>query len=202
MDYNAFLIQLVENLIASVPQLVAFLSLVIYSLNNLKKKTAEFPDQVKQVKEDLTTDFKETKLMVQDMLDESRKTINGLVEEATTQLREEITDVMGGMQEELKYYRETLQSVKGQSNLLVKENKAMFDLVIQLVAKNPEFVKKGLASTITNSLTLTQEELKNYSVQMIDSLPLLETVLKEALVNYTQEEIDGIMERIGYEKRA
>ena len=29
---------------------------------------------------------------------------------------------------------------------------------------------------------------------MIDSLPLLETVLKEALVNYTQEEIDGIME--------
>ena len=202
MDYNAFLIQLVENLIASVPQLVAFLSLVIYSLNNLKKKTAEFPDQVKQVKEDLTTDFKETKLMVQDMLDESRKTINGLVEEATTQLREEVTDVMGGMQEELKYYRETLQSVKGQSNLLVKENKAMFDLVIQLVAKNPEFVKKGLASTITNSLTLTQEELKNYSVQMIDSLPLLETVLKEALVNYTQEEIDGIMERIGYEKRA
>lgn len=202
MDYNAFLIQLVENLIASVPQLVAFLSLVIYSLNNLKKKTAEFPDQVKQVKEDLTTDFKETKLMVQDMLGESRKTINGLVEEATTQLREEVTDVMGGMQEELKYYRETLQSVKGQSNLLVKENKAMFDLVIQLVAKNPEFVKKGLASTITNSLTLTQEELKNYSVQMIDSLPLLETVLKEALVNYTQEEIDGIMERIGYEKKA
>ena len=202
MDYNAFLIRLVENLIASVPQLVAFLSLVLYSLNNLKKKTAEFPDQVKQVKEDLTTDFKETKLMVQDMLGESRKTINGLVEEATTQLREEVTDVMGGMQEELKYYRETLQSVKGQSNLLVKENKAMFDLVIQLVAKNPEFVKKGLASTITNSLTLTQEELKNYSVQMIDSLPLLESVLKEALVNYTQEEIDGIMESIGYEKRA
>ena len=139
--------------------------------------------------------------MVQDMLAESRKTINSLVEEATTQLREEVTDVMGSMQEELKYYRETLQSVKGQSNLLVKENKAMFDLVIQLVAKNPEFVKKGLASTITNSLTLTQEELKNYSVQMIDSLPLLETVLKEALVNYTQEEIDGIMESIGYEKR-
>jgi hypothetical protein len=77
----------------------------------------------------------------------------------------------------------------------------MFDLVIQLVAKNPEFVKKGLASTITNSLTLTQEELKNYSVKMIDSLPLLETVLKEALVNYTQEEIDGVMESIGYEKR-
>ena len=73
--------------------------------------------------------------MVQDMLAESRKTINGLVEEATTQLREEVTDVMGSMQEELKYYRETLQSVKGQSNLLVKENKAMFDLVIQLVAK-------------------------------------------------------------------
>ncbi len=202
MDYNAFLTNLIENLIASVPQLVAVISMVVYYLNKLKKKTAEFPDQVKQVKEDLTTDFKETKLMVQDMLGESRKTINGLVEEATTQLREEITDVMGGMQEELKYYRETLQSVKGQSNLLVKENKAMFDLVIQLVAKNPEFVKKGLASTITNSLTLTQEELKNYSVQMIDSLPLLETVLKEALVNYTQEEIDGIMERIGYEKKA
>jgi hypothetical protein len=190
MDYNAFLTNLIENLIASVPQLVAVISMVVYYLNKLKKKTAEFPDQLSVVKEKLVTDFKETK-----------NTINGLVEKATTQLREEITDVMGGMQEELKYYRETLQSVKGQSNLLVKENKAMFDLVIQLVAKNPEFVKKGLASTITNSLTLTQEELKNYSVQMIDSLPLLETVLKEALVNYTQEEIDGIMERIGYEKR-
>lgn len=191
MDYNAFLTNLIENLIASVPQLVAVISMVVYYLNKLKKKTAEFPDQLSVVKEKLVTDFKETK-----------NTINGLVEKATTQLREEITDVMGGMQEELKYYRETLQSVKGQSNLLVKENKAMFDLVIQLVAKNPEFVKKGLASTITNSLTLTQEELKNYSVQMIDSLPLLETVLKEALVNYTQEEIDGIMERIGYEKKA
>ena len=201
MDYNAFLTNLVENLIASVPQLVAVISMVMYSLNNLKKKTAEFPNQLSVVKENLVTDFKETKVMVQDMLAESRKTINGLVEEATTQLREEVTDVMGSMQEELKYYRETLQSVKGQSNLLVKENKAMFDLVIQLVAKNPEFVKKGLASTITDSLTLTQEELKNYSVQMIDSLPLLETVLKEALVNYTQEEIDGIMENIGYEKR-
>lgn len=201
MDYNAFLTNLIENLIASVPQLVAVISMVMYSLNNLKKKTAEFPNQLSVVKENLVTDFKETKLMVQDMLAESRKTINSLVEEATTQLREQVTDVMGSMQEELKYYRETLQSVKGQSNLLVKENKAMFDLVIQLVAKNPEFVKKGLASTITNSLTLTQEELKNYSVQMIDSLPLLETVLKEALVNYTQEEIDGIMESIGYEKR-
>ena len=201
MDYNAFLANLVENLIASVPQLVAVISMVMYSLNNLKKQTAEFPNQLSDVKENLVTDFKETKVMVQDMLAESRKTINGLVEEATTQLREEVTDVMGSMQEELKYYRETLQSVKGQSNLLVKENKAMFDLVIQLVAKNPEFVKKGLASTITDSLTLTQEELKNYSVQMIDSLPLLETVLKEALVNYTQEEVDGIMESIGYEKR-
>ena len=202
MDYNAFLIELVENLIASVPQLVAVISLVMYSLNNLKKQTAEFPNQLSVVKENLVTDFKETKLMVQDMLAESRKTINSLVEEATTQLREQVTDVMGSMQEELKYYRETLQSVKSQANLLVKENRAMFDLVIQLVAKNPELVKKGLASTITNSLTLTQEELKNYSVQMIDSLPLLETVLKEALVNYTQEEIDGIMESIGYEKRA
>lgn len=202
MDYNAFLIELVENLIASVPQLVAVISLVMYSLNNLKKQTAEFPNQLSAVKENLVTDFKETKLMVQDMLAESRKTINSLVEEATTQLREQVTDVMGSMQEELKYYRETLQTVKSQANLLVKENKAMFDLVIQLVAKNPELVKKGLASTITNSLTLTQEELKNYSVQMIDSLPLLETVLKEALVNYTQEEIDGIMESIGYEKRA
>ena len=201
MDYNAFLTNLIENLIASVPQLVAVISLVMYGLNNLKKQTAEFPNQLSVVKENLVTDFKETKLMVQDMLAESRKTINGLVEEATTQLREQVTDVMGSMQEELKYYRETLQSVKGQSNLLVKENKAMFDLVIQLVAKNPELVKKGLASTITNSLTLTQEELKNYSVQMIDSLPLLETVLKEALVNYTQEEIGGIMESIGYEKR-
>lgn len=201
MDYNAFLTNLIENLIASVPQLVAVISLIVFNLNKLKKQTAEFPNQLSDVKENLVTDFKETKVMVQDMLAESRKTINGLVEEATTQLREEVTDVMGSMQEELKYYRETLQSVKGQSNLLVKENKAMFDLVIQLVAKNPEFVKKGLASTITNSLTLTQEELKNYSVQMIDSLPLLETVLKEALVNYTQEEIDGIMESIGYEKR-
>ena len=202
MDYNAFLTKLIENLIASVPQLVAVISLVVFNLNKLKKQTAEFPNQLSVVKEKLVTDFKETKIMVQDMLAESKRTINGLVEEATTQLREQVTDVMGGMQEELKYYRETLQSVKCQSNLLVKENKAMFDLVIQLVAKNPEFVKKGLASTITNSLTLTQEELKNYSVQMIDSLPLLETVLKEALVNYTQEEIDGIMERVGYEKRA
>ena len=201
MDYNAFLTKLIENLIASVPQLVAVISLVVFNLNKLKKQTAEFPNQLGVVKENLVTDFKETKIMVQDMLAESKRTINGLVEEATTQLREEVTDVMGSMQEELKYYRETLQSVKGQSNLLVKENKAMFDLVIQLVAKNPEFVKRGLASTITDSLTLTQEELKNYSVQMIDSLPLLETVLKEALVNYTQEEIDGIMESIGYEKR-
>lgn len=201
MDYNAFLTTLIENLIASVPQLVAVISMIMYSLNNLKKQTAEFPNQLAVVKENLVTDFKETKIMVQDMLDESRKTMNSLVEEATTQLREEVTDVMGSMQEELKYYRETLQSVKAQSNLLVKENRAMFDLVIQLVAKNPELVKKGLASTITNSLTLTQEELKNYSVQMIDSLSLLETVLKEALVNYTQEEIDGVMESIGYEKR-
>jgi len=201
MDYNTFLTTLIENLIASVPQLVAVISMVMYSLNNLKKQTAEFPNQLSVVKENLVTDFKETKLMVQDMLAESRKTMNGLVEEATTQLREEVTDVMGSMQEELKYYRETLQTVKAQANLLVKENRAMFDLVIQLVAKNPELVKKGLASTITNSLTLTQEELKNYSVQMIDSLSLLETVLKEALVNYTQEEIDGVMESIGYEKR-
>lgn len=201
MDYNAFLTSLVENLIASVPQLVAVISMVMYSLNNLKKQTAKFPNQLSEVKENLITDFKETKVMVQEMLAESRKTINGLVEEATTQLKEEVTEVMGSMQAELKYYRETLQSVKGQANLLVKENRAMFDLIITLVAKNPELVKKGLASTITNALTLTQEELKDYSVQMIDSLPLLEAVLKEALVNYTQEEIDGIMESIGYEKR-
>ena len=201
MDYNAFLTNLVENLIVSVPQLVTVIGMVMYGLNNLKKKTAEFPDQVKQVKQDLTISFDETKLLVQDMLGESRKSINGLVKEATTQLRGQVIDVMCGMQEELKYYHETLQSVKGQANLLVKENRAMFDLVIQLVAKNPELVKKGLSATITNALTLTQEELKSYSVKMIDSLPLLETVLKEALVNYTKEEIDGIMESVGYEKR-
>lgn len=201
MDYNAFITNLIENLVASVPQLVAVIGMVTYSLNNLKKKTAEFPNQLAQVKTDLTNDFNDTKVMVKDILIETRNGVNDIVKEATTQLREEVTEVMGGMQDELKYYREQLQAVKGQANLLVKENRALFDIVITLVAQNPELVRRGLASTITQALELTQEELKNYSVQMIDSLPLLETVLKEAILNYSQEEIDGIMESIGYEKR-
>lgn len=201
MDYGLFISDIIQKLITSIPQLVAVITMVGLSLGKVKKATSKFPAEVTAVKDTLKLGLDTTKELVRDMLDESRTAFNSMLKEATTQLREQVTEVMGGMQRELSTYREQIQGVKSQANLLVKENRALFDLVITLVAKNPELVKKGLSKTITDSLTLTQVELKDYAVQMIDSLPLLQAVLTEALGTYTPEQVDTILESVGYERK-
>jgi hypothetical protein len=201
MDYNAFLIEMVEKLIASIPQLVAVLTMVGLSLSNLKKTTNMFPDNLFKTEQKLTNSFDDLDNKVQTSLDNFQSKTDKMLDEAFAKITSNVTNVMGRMETELKTYREQLQVVKSQMNLLIKENRALVDVIIGLIAKNPELVKNGISSQVADMLNMTQQELIDYSSQMIDSLPLLESVLKEALVNFDMEDIDAILGGLGYERK-
>ena len=200
MDYNALIVELIEKFIVAIPQLVAVLTIVGVSLKNLKNTTKEFPDQLEETKTELKGAFDEASGIMMEGFNSLSAESKAMLEGVMNTLVTSVTSAMDSMKNELITYREEIQVIKSISNLLVKENKAMFDVIIDLVAQNPEMVKKGLSTVITNSLNMTQEELQKYTVLLVDNLPLLESVLKEAFVNFDMEDINSILEALGYER--
>jgi hypothetical protein len=179
MNLGEFGMNVVENLIAAIPQLAVVGSTVVYSLRKIRDKTQEFPTILSQTKE---------------KMDSSLKKVGSKIES-------NVNGSLVKMQEELNGYKQELQQTKEQQNMLVKENKLFIDVILEFIAKNPQMVKEGLSKIVSMKAKLTKQELEEYpQVLLADSLKLKEAISEAGSV-MGQEELDKMLQGMGYERK-
>ncbi len=212
----------IEELIAAIPQIVVVLTTVVYSLNVIKSKVNRFPTQMEDTKLSLNKSFDETKQSLNKSFDETKQSLNKLMQESKenldisfAQTKKDLLEIVDNttkkialsvdeklifMAGELQGYKQQLQSESDQVNLLVRQNKVFTDIIGALVAKEPSKVNEGVAKIIAQRTTLSKEEMEKYPSLLIKELPMLENALKEAFVVLGEGNLAEILGKIGYGK--
>ena len=189
MTLAQFGMEVLDNLVAAIPQLAVVGSTVVYSLKKIKSKTEEFPTILKQTKEKLDTSF-----------DSSRKQIAKSLEETSEKIAEKVNGSLEGMQQQLNTYKEQLKQSTEQQNMLVKENKLFIDVILEFIAKNPEMVKNGISRAVSLKSQLTKKQLEEFPNILVNDSSKLVQALREARAVMGEEEYKKLLEGIGNER--
>jgi hypothetical protein len=189
MTLAQFGMEVLDNLVAAIPQLAVVGSTVVYSLKKIKSKTEEFPTILKQTKEKLDTSF-----------DSSRKQIAKSLEETSEKIAEKVNGSLEGMQQQLDTYKEQLKQSTEQQNMLVKENKLFIDVILEFIAKNPEMVKNGISRAVSLKSQLTKKQLEEFPNILVNDSSKLVQALREARAVMGEEEYKKLLEGIGNER--
>lgn len=198
MNWNLFLVEIVQDVIASFPQLMVVAGTVVYGMKEIRAVNKLLPNKVEGFKEEIEKRFVEHQGKLVESFDKSVEEITGNVNKAVDEISSKVNDTLTGMEQQLSSFNEQLRTTKNQVNNLVKENKVYMDIISELVSADPEMVKNGLATNIVSLLNLTKEELENYPESLIDNLPALEGVLKEVLVVGGEAALETLLKNIGY----
>lgn len=169
MEWADFLTRMIENVVATIPALAVLASPLIYGLKKIKEVTSKFPDSVEETKETLTTRFNDTKVDLQAMLDET-----------TQNLQEKVNGSLTSMKEQLSTYQTQLTQTKDQANMLVKQNKVYMDTLAQMVSQDPKLVQNGIASKLSSTFNMTNEELLAFPEKIMNDSNVLEKAMVEA----------------------
>ena len=189
MTLAQFGMEVLDNLVAAIPQLAVVGSTVVYSLKKIKSKTEEFPTILKQTKEKMDTSF-----------DSSRKQIAKSLEETSEKIAEKVNGSLEGMQQQLNTYKEQLKQSTEQQNMLVKENKLFIDVILEFIAKNPEMVKNGISRAVSLKSQLTKKQLEEFPNILVNDSSKLVQALREARAVMGEEEYKKLLEGIGNER--
>ena len=189
MTLAQFGMEVLDNLVAAIPQLAVVGSTVVYSLKKIKSKTEEFPTILKQTKEKMDTSF-----------DSSRKQIAKSLEETSEKIAEKVNGSLEGMQQQLDTYKEQLKQSTEQQNMLVKENKLFMDVILEFVAKNPEMVKNGISRVVSLKTQLTKKQLEEFPNILVNDSNKLVQALKEAKSVMGEEAYNKLLEGVGNER--
>jgi predicted PurR-regulated permease PerM len=185
MNLNDFLVQTIENVVATIPALAVLLSPIIYGLKKIKDVTNTFPKSVDDTKQKLTENFEATK-----------NNIQGMLEQTTENLQEKVNSSLLGMQEQLQGYKSALQSQSEQSNFLVKQNKLYMDTISDLVGQDPTQIQNGLATKLSTKVNLTKEQLLAYPDLLFKDSNLLEKALVEAKAVLGEEKYQALLSKV------
>ena len=179
----------IEELIAAIPQIVVVLTTVVYGLKSIKSRVNAFPKQMEETKLQLSNAFTATK---KDML--------VVVDEVTKKIESGVEKSLSNMAKELETYKQHLETESNQINLLVRQNKTFVELISNLATKEPQRLLDDVSKVVAQRTILSKEELENYPAVLIKELPMLERALKEALVVLGEEALKEILGKIGYGK--
>jgi sugar-specific transcriptional regulator TrmB len=179
----------IEELIAAIPQIVVVLTTVVYGLKSIKSRVNAFPKQMEETKLQLSNAFTATK---KDML--------VVVDEVTKKIESGVESSLSNMAKELETYKQHLQSESDQVNMLVRQNKTFVELLSNLATKEPQRLLDDVSKVVAQRTILSKQELENYPAVLIKELPMLERALKEALVVLGEEALKEILGKIGYGK--
>jgi hypothetical protein len=190
----------IEELIAAIPQIVLVLTTVLYSLNAIKAKVNMFPKIADDTKLVVSNDLKDSKDKVQKLLENSSIQINELLKLTNKDIQEKVGSTLKTMEKELTDYKQHLVSNVEQTNLLVRQNKVFMDVLIQLVSENPESVSKGIAGIVSTKLQLSKQELEQYPAVLVKDLKVFEKALKEVYLVAGEKSLKELLDKIGYGK--
>jgi hypothetical protein len=201
----------IEELIAAIPQIVVVLTTVIYSLNAIKAKVNTFPKITEQNQQKNIAEMAETRNKVSSMLEENKNKVESLLEQSGLQLRtlfsafaeenhQKVGHTLEVMEKELTTYKAKIDQNASQTNLLAQQNKLFMDIILEFIAKDPKKVSEGISQSVSTKVNLTKEQLEKYPEVLIKDIKVLESALKETYSVIGKDAFNELLERIGYGK--
>lgn len=169
----------VEELIAAIPQIVVVLTTVIYSLNAIKSRVNSFPKIAEDTKKEVGLNLNQTKESLINVLENSGINIQKMLSESNELLQEKVAGTLESMEKEMTSYKKLLSSNIEQVSLLAKQNKLFMDIILELIAKDPQRVAEGIAQAVSTKVNLTKEQLENYPEVLVKDLSVLKDAIKE-----------------------
>lgn len=200
MDFNELLTRFIENVVANIPQLVATLGIIIFNLQQMKKKVATFPAIAKNTQDKLKIDFDETSKVLQKAFESSAKDLKEVVQVEVKGFVDKVSTEMTNIKGEMHSFQESIDLTKDQFNLLTKENKLFMDIIATLLGQDVAKIKSGISAQIINKLNLTKQELEKYPETLMTNMEFLEKTLKEILVVTDGAKLNELLRGLGYEK--
>lgn len=200
MDFNELLTRFIENVVANIPQLVATLGIIIFNLQQMKKKVATFPAIAKNTQDKLKIDFDETSKVLQKAFENSAKDLKEVVQIEVKGFVDKVSTEMTNIKDEMHSFQESIDLTKDQFNLLTKENKLFMDIIATLLGQDVAKIKSGISAQIINKLNLTKQELEKYPETLMTNMEFLEKTLKEILVVTDGAKLNELLRGLGYEK--
>lgn len=182
-ELQVFLQDMVAALLASFPQLVIVLGYLFTFVKSIKGKVDSFPDKVDEFQKISNEKFDSLQVSVNDNIDKMQDFLfNNLPNQIQEQVKTAISSYLDPLVVLLENYSSQLQSTTEQVNILSRQNKVYLDIILKLVAQDPQKVKDGVAKYVTTLVNSTKQELERYPQLLIKELPKLQMALKEALV--------------------
>jgi len=211
MDINTFLNNVIGVAIAGIPSLISILTTVGISLSRIKNTTSSFPETVSALKTELLnlfgvstktleTAFLKSTAEFSNMLDVFKSEMQTLVASSVKQITEGVNDALVGMKKELTTFNQFLESNRDHINLVAVESKLYIDVILGLVAKEPQLVRDGVASTLSARLNRTKEELENFPLNLVTNPVAFENAMKEVLLTIGREKFEEMLRNAGYAK--
>ena len=199
-ELQVFLQDMVAALLASFPQLVIVLGYLFTFVKSIKGKVDSFPDKIDEFQKISNEKFDSLQVSVNGRIDKMQDFLfNNLPNQIQEQVKNAIGSYLDPLLSMLENYSSQLQSTTEQVNILSRQNKVYLDIILKLVAQDPQKVKDGVAKYVTTLVNSTKQELERYPQLLIQELPKLQMALKEALVVMGQQEFQKLLVEIGYE---
>ena len=190
MDLREFGIRTLESVVAFFPAFVWGISVISSKLNKVRQITSAFPQKVEDTKETFKDSFNVLK-----------GNVESLVKERVSEIESIVRKNMNNMQQELIDYKNELIKNTKQLNVLVKENKFYIDVISELLSGNPKLIKEGIASKVTDKIESFKKELEEVPENIIPDYKKIETTLKDIITLIGENNFEGLLKRLGYEKR-
>lgn len=199
-ELQVFLQDMVAAVLASLPQLVIVLGYLFTFAKSIKGKVDTFPAKVDEFQKISNEKFDSLQVSVNGSIDKMQDFLfNNLPNQIQEQVKTAISSYLDPLVVLLENYSSQLQSTTEQVNILSRQNKVYLDIILKLVAQDPQKVKEGVSKYVTTLVNSTKQELERYPQLLIRELPKLQMALKEALIVIGRQEFQKILVEIGYE---
>jgi hypothetical protein len=201
----------IEEIIAAIPQIVVVLTTVVYSLNAIKAKVNSFPKIAEENQQKNIAELTDTKNKMSSMMEDTRNKVESMLEKSGVEFRtlfsafadenhQKVGKTLEDMKQELVEYKRDLKANSDQTNMLVRQNKVFTDVIASLIVDDPKKVLDGVAKVVMQRTNLSKQELENYPELLIKELPMLEVALKEAMLVLGDEKFEEMLKKVGYGK--
>lgn len=192
MNWQEFLVSVLEYAIANIPTLVAIVFFHLRKFKVVENQVGQIDLSVIKTRKDIveTVDLK-----VSNILDSVDKRFEKTIDK--------VGNVLDGIENTVEGFERELKSQKNQISHLFKTQKTLLEVIGILVSKDDKLVSIGVAKMINDKTSFSQEEMKKYPELTKENSITFEQMLKDqyALLGKVNFE-ELLLETVGelYEK--
>lgn len=181
-----------ELAIANIPTLSVVVVGVLSALKKIKYTAKKYPDITKVMKEEIMEEIANQKKSLEIMQVNFMNSMKELYETSKREIDE-------SRKESIKILKQ-FSNTQLQLNALIKQNKASFEIISSLIAKDSSFIKNGVSSMVIDISNKSKKEIEKLSKEISTDYNVLKGSVSELLVLVGEDNFKKILEEIGYEK--